>query len=94
MFIKDKTKDYVLCVVLGFLLVISCVSLLFSFFMFIVACMFFCPSQAHSHTMKCTAVCPVTLAVSLAGLLALAAEQLVASLGGLRKFKLMILPNP
>jgi len=50
---------------------------------------------------KCTAVCPVTLAVPLAGLLALAAEQLVASLGGLRKrgpynspFSITLLPTP
>ena len=51
--------------------------------------------------MKCTAVCPVTLAVPLAGLLALAAEQLVASLGSLRKrglynspFSITLLPTP
>jgi len=50
---------------------------------------------------KCTAVCPVTLAVPPAGLLALAAEQLVASLGSLRKrglynspFSITLLPTP
>ena len=51
--------------------------------------------------MKCTAGLLVTLAVPLAGLLALAAEQLVASFGGLRKrgpynspLSITLLPTP